>query len=59
MKLHYQLNAAFTALLLVILTVAGFVIYSLLLNLLVQNEQQQLEQKGNPCQRAKRTIPVV
>ncbi|MDY0395340.1 histidine kinase dimerization/phospho-acceptor domain-containing protein [Virgibacillus halophilus] len=46
MKLHYQLNAAFTTLLLIIMAVTGYVIYSLLLNLLVQNEQQQLEQKG-------------
>lgn len=46
MKLHYQLNAAFTTLLLIVMAVTGYVIYSLLLNLLVQNEQQQLEQKG-------------
>lgn len=46
MKLQYQLNAAFTMLLLVILTVTGFVVYSLILNLLIQDEQRQLEQKG-------------
>ena len=46
MKLQYQLNAAFTALLLVIMAVTGYVIYSLILNLLVQDEQRQLEQKG-------------
>ncbi|WP_188456107.1 sensor histidine kinase [Virgibacillus oceani] len=46
MKLHYQLNAAFTTLLLVILSVTGFVIYSLILNLLVQDEQRQLKQNG-------------
>lgn len=46
MKLQYQLNAAFTTLLLVILTVTGFVVYSLILDLLIQDEQRQLEQKG-------------
>src|SRR5699024_8030440 len=46
MKLQYQLNIAFTTLLLVILAVTGYVIYSLLLNLLIQDEQRQLEQKG-------------
>lgn len=46
MKLRYQLNAAFTTLLLVILAVTGYVIYSLILDLLIQDEQRQLEQKG-------------
>lgn len=46
MKLQYQLNAAFTALLLVILAVTGFFIHSLIMDLLVQNEQRQLEQQG-------------
>lgn len=46
MKLQYQLNTAFTMLLLVILTVTGFIVYSLILNLLIQDEQRQLEQKG-------------
>src|SRR5699024_2695659 len=46
MKLQYQLNIAFTTLLVVILTATGFVIYSLLLDLLIQNEERQLEQKG-------------
>lgn len=46
MKLQYQLNAAFTTLLLVILTVTGIIIYSLILNLLIHDEQRQLEQKG-------------
>lgn len=46
MKLQYQLNAAFTTLLLVTLTITGFIIYSLILNLLIQDEQHQLEQKG-------------
>jgi signal transduction histidine kinase len=46
MKLQYQLNAAFTALLLIIMAVTGYVIYSLILNVLIQDEQRQLEQKG-------------
>ncbi|GGA84478.1 sensor histidine kinase [Ornithinibacillus halotolerans] len=46
MRLQYQLNAAFTLLLLVIMAITGFVIYSLILNLLIQDEQRQLEQKG-------------
>jgi signal transduction histidine kinase len=46
MKLQYQLNAAFTALLLIIMAVTGYVIYSLILDLLIQDEQRQLEQKG-------------
>lgn len=46
MKLQYQLNAAFTALLLIIMAVTGYVVYSLILNLLIQDEQRQLEQQG-------------
>src|SRR5690606_32081794 len=46
MRLQYQLNAAFTLLLLVIMAITSFVIYSLILNLLIQDEQRQLEQKG-------------
>jgi signal transduction histidine kinase len=46
MKLQYQLNAAFTALLIIIMAVTGYVVYSLILNLLIQDEQRQLEQKG-------------
>lgn len=46
MKLQYQLNIAFTTLLLVIMSVTGFVIYSLILDLLIQDEKEELEQKG-------------
>lgn len=46
MKLQSQLNAAFTALLLVILTTAGYIIYSLILDLLIQDEQRQLAETG-------------
>jgi len=46
MKLQSQLNIAFTTLLLVTLTVTGFVIYSMILDLLIEDERRQLEQKG-------------
>ncbi|MDY0410426.1 hypothetical protein [Paracerasibacillus soli] len=46
MRLRSQLTVAFSTLLIVIMTVTGYVIYSLILNLLIQNEQRQLEQKG-------------
>ncbi|MFZ3580116.1 sensor histidine kinase [Virgibacillus sp. DJP39] len=46
MKLHFQLNIAFTTLLLVIMSVTGFVIYSLILDLLIQDEKAELNQKG-------------
>lgn len=46
MRLQSQLNLAFTMVLLVILTVTGFVVYSLILDLLIQDEQRQLAQKG-------------
>ncbi|WP_010651779.1 sensor histidine kinase [Oceanobacillus massiliensis] len=46
MKLQSQLNAAFTTLLIVILTAAGFVIYSLIMDLLIKDEQRQLEETG-------------
>src|SRR5699024_1768927 len=46
MKLQYSLHLAFTTLLLIIMAVTGYVIYSLILDLLIQDEQRQLEQKG-------------
>lgn len=46
MKLQYQLNVAFTTLLVVIMAVTGYVIYSLILNMLIEDEQRQLKQKG-------------
>ncbi|WP_164670991.1 sensor histidine kinase [Virgibacillus doumboii] len=46
MKLQSQLNVAFTTLLLVILTVTGFVIYSLILDMLIEDEKAELKQKG-------------
>ncbi|GAB4075066.1 hypothetical protein GCM10028778_25690 [Barrientosiimonas marina] len=46
MKLQSQLNWAFTILLLVILTVAGYVIYSMILGTLIDNERSELDQKG-------------
>ncbi|MRH43671.1 HAMP domain-containing protein [Aquibacillus halophilus] len=47
MKLQYQLTAAFTGLLVIIMSVAAITIYSLILNLLIQDEQVELEAKGN------------
>ncbi len=46
MRLQTQLNLAFTTLVLIVLAVGSFVIYSLILDLLVKNEESQLEQKG-------------
>src|SRR5690625_844947 len=46
MRLQSQLSLAFSTVLLVILTVTGFVVYSLILDLLIQDEQRQLAQKG-------------
>ncbi|WP_042220424.1 sensor histidine kinase [Oceanobacillus manasiensis] len=46
MKLQSQLNAAFTALLIVILAVTGYIIYSLILDMLIEDEQRQLKQSG-------------
>ena len=46
MKLQSQLNAAFTTLLLVIMAAASYVIYSLILDLLIQDEQRQLKETG-------------
>lgn len=46
MKLQSQLNAAFTALLIVIMAAAGFVTHSLIMDLLIQDEQRQLEETG-------------
>ncbi|MFD1361974.1 sensor histidine kinase [Lentibacillus salinarum] len=46
MKLQSQLNWAFTTLLLVILAVTGYVIYSMILGVLIDNERTELEQKG-------------
>ncbi|MYL34559.1 HAMP domain-containing protein [Pontibacillus yanchengensis] len=46
MKLLYQLNAAFTALLVIIMSVTAFFIYSLLLDILIQDEQNQLQDNG-------------
>lgn len=46
MKLQTRLNLAFTSLVLIVLAVGSLVIYSLILDLLVTNEERQLEQKG-------------
>ncbi|HLR59258.1 MAG TPA: HAMP domain-containing sensor histidine kinase [Pseudogracilibacillus sp.] len=46
MRLQTRLNLAFTSLVLIVLAVGSLVIYSLILDLLVKNEETQLEQKG-------------
>ena len=46
MRLQSRLNLAFTSLVLIVLAVGSLVIYSLILDLLVKNEETQLEQKG-------------
>ncbi|MCA0971139.1 HAMP domain-containing histidine kinase [Halobacillus litoralis] len=47
MKLHYQLNAAFTALILVLMTITAFFIYSLLMDMLILDERRQLEARAD------------
>src|SRR5699024_6062762 len=46
MRLKSQLNVAFTTLVLIVLAVGSFIIYLLILDLLVKNEESQLEQKA-------------
>lgn len=43
MKLQYQLNAAFAALIIAIMSITAFFIYSLLMDMLIQDEQRQLK----------------
>ncbi|WP_226581628.1 sensor histidine kinase [Halobacillus litoralis] len=43
MKLLYQLNAAFAALIIIIMSITAFFIYSLLMDMLIQDEQRQLK----------------
>lgn len=46
MKLLYQLNAAFTALIIVLMSITAFFIYSLLMDMLIQDEQRQLKARA-------------
>ena len=46
MRLQTRLNLAFTSLVVIVLAVASVMIYSLILDLLIKNEESQLEQKG-------------
>lgn len=46
MKLRLQLTLAFTGLLITVLIVTGYWTHSLILDILVQDEQRQLEEKG-------------
>ncbi|WP_281658901.1 HAMP domain-containing sensor histidine kinase [Halobacillus sp. Cin3] len=43
MKLLYQLNAAFTALIIIVMSITAFFVYSLLMDMLIQDEQRQLK----------------
>ena len=46
MKLQTQLTIAFTTLLVIIMSVVSVMIYSLVLDVLIQDEQDQLQEKG-------------
>ncbi|UOR11119.1 sensor histidine kinase [Halobacillus amylolyticus] len=46
MRLLYQLNAAFTALIIVVMSITAFFIYSLLMDTLILDEQRQLKQRA-------------
>ncbi|MFD1019967.1 sensor histidine kinase [Thalassobacillus hwangdonensis] len=47
MKLLHQLNTAFTLLIVIVMSITAFFLYSLLLNTLIADEQRQLEDKGD------------
>lgn len=47
MKLLYQLNAAFATLILVIMSITAFFVYSLLMDMLIQDEQRQLKGRAD------------
>ncbi|MEC3884399.1 HAMP domain-containing sensor histidine kinase [Halobacillus sp. HZG1] len=47
MKLLYQLNAAFATLIIVIMSITAFFIYSLLMDMLIQDEQRQLKGRAD------------
>ncbi|WP_347862123.1 HAMP domain-containing sensor histidine kinase [Salimicrobium sp. PL1-032A] len=46
MKLLHQLNAAFTGLILVVMTVTAIVLYSLIMDLFIMDEKRQLEMRA-------------
>ncbi|MFQ3545233.1 ATP-binding protein [Halobacillus rhizosphaerae] len=46
MRLLYQLNTAFTALIIVVMSITAFFTYSLLMDVLIQDEQRQLEARA-------------
>ncbi|CQR48292.1 Sensor histidine kinase CssS [Paraliobacillus sp. PM-2] len=47
MKLQTQLTIAFTTLLIIIMSIVSIMIYSLILDVLIQNEREQLQEKGD------------
>ncbi|GGF21035.1 hypothetical protein GCM10010954_19750 [Halobacillus andaensis] len=46
MKLQYQLNAAFAAVILIVMTITVFFVYSLIMDMLIQDERKQLEERA-------------
>ncbi|WP_028784218.1 sensor histidine kinase [Thalassobacillus devorans] len=46
MKLLHQLNAAFTTLIIIVMSITAFILYSLILNMLIEDEKRQLEGRG-------------
>ncbi|WP_173918462.1 HAMP domain-containing sensor histidine kinase [Halobacillus sp. Marseille-Q1614] len=46
MKLQYQLNAAFAALILIVMSITAFYTYSLIMDMLIQDERVQLQERA-------------
>ncbi|SEA73390.1 Signal transduction histidine kinase [Thalassobacillus cyri] len=46
MKLLHQLNVAFTTLIIIVMSITAFILYSLILNMLIEDEKRQLEGRG-------------
>ncbi|MCP3027457.1 cell wall metabolism sensor histidine kinase WalK [Halobacillus sp. A5] len=46
MKLQYQLNAAFAVVILIVMTITVFFVYSLIMDMLIQDERSQLEERA-------------
>ncbi|WP_182200716.1 sensor histidine kinase [Paraliobacillus salinarum] len=47
MKLQTQITIAFTTLLIIIMSIVSIMIYSLILDVLIKNEREQLQEKGD------------
>ncbi|WP_085506366.1 sensor histidine kinase [Thalassobacillus devorans] len=46
MKLLHQLNTAFAVLIIIVMSITAIILYSLILNMLIEDEKRQLEDKG-------------